>query len=340
VSSTERILRNLAARQAGCVSYPQAVAAGCAPAALANGVRRKRWVVPFRGVLQASDRLPTAETNAWAAVLTQWRNGRIRPGVAAAYGTGARVWLDQEFWLPSGSDIVVPRGSGPCGRPGLRTRHVLIEADDLCSMDGLPLTTPVRTVLDLARHWRREVAIMAADRAIALGHFTPQDLRMAAARLSGLPGAVKAREVAELARAGVDSPPESRMRITLLDADLPCPTVNHKIVGEDGVLLARGELVYDDLLLWLEYDGYAEHSGREAFRRDRSRRRWLEARGWQVMVFTDVEVFRVPAQLVREVRRALEAAPRRVAALPSELSPEVAAAQNALRLNGFWRPAA
>ena len=133
----------------------------------------------------------------------------------------------------------------------------------------------------------------------------------------------------DLARHGTDSAMESISRLVLVDAGLPVPDVDLRIVDEFGRPLARGDLGYRLLLVWIEYDGYDVHTERTAFRLDRSRQNWLQARGWQVLRFSDAALRYGGTQMVRDVRQALLAAPARIAALPAGLSPEADAARAA-----------
>lgn len=82
---------------------------------------------------------------------------------------------------------------------------------------------------------------------------------------------------------------------------------------------------------WLEYDGFAVHTQRETFRNDRSRERMLRARGCEILRFVDSDLVN-SRRVVTEVGAALDDAPRRIAALPDDRSPEVARARRILGL--------
>lgn len=120
------------------------------------------------------------------------------------------------------------------------------------------------------------------------------------------------------------------MRMVLVDGGLPMPDVNMRVVDDYGQLLARGEMGYRHLLIWLEYDGYDEHTRREVFRRDRSRQNWLARRGWYVLRYTDQDLTRGRRRMVEEVLDARRVAPARIAALLAGRSPEADAARCAL----------
>jgi hypothetical protein len=63
------------------------------------------------------------------------------------------------------------------------------------------------------------------------------------------------RRSASLARKGVDSPQETRLRLLLVLAGLPEPRVNLLLRGRDGSWRRRYDLAYELLRLIIEYDG-------------------------------------------------------------------------------------
>ena len=100
---------------------------------------------------------------------------------------------------------------------------------------------------------------------------------------SGLRGAKR-----RFVRKGADSPKETRLRMLLVLAGLPEPTVNLIIRNPDGGWRMRFDLSYPGLKLIIEYDGrqHAESSGQ--WRRDLSRREELDRLGWRLIVVTSM----------------------------------------------------
>jgi hypothetical protein len=119
---------------------------------------------------------------------------------------------------------------------------------------GLPISTPEQTFLDLAAGGIGLVDLLVvADGMIKAGHTSEQRLIDAAAQWSGR-GCRAARRAASLARKGVDSPQETRLRLLLVLAGLPEPRVNLIIRGRDGSWRRRYDLAYEHLRLIIEYD--------------------------------------------------------------------------------------
>jgi hypothetical protein len=105
------------------------------------------------------------------------------------------------------------------------------EVQDLEQMprDGLMLTSPVRTFIDLAACTDLTDLVSAGDSLVRRTGTGPELFRNAAAARTGARGIRLAREAAELIRTGVDSPMETRLRLLLLLAGLPEPQVGRVV---------------------------------------------------------------------------------------------------------------
>jgi hypothetical protein len=128
------------------------------------------------------------------------------------------------------------------------------------------------------------------------------------ARPPGTRGIRRARAALPLVRARTDSPMETRLRWLLVQAGLPCPTVNQPVYGPDAELVAMPDLIYLRHRVAVEYDGDIHRTDRATWRRDIARRQGLEALGWRVVTCTADDVFRQPDRAVAWVRSALSRA--------------------------------
>ncbi len=95
---------------------------------------------------------------------------------------------------------------------------------------------------------------MLADSLLKAGRLSLDDLRSSADAYTGRCCRV-AKRAASLARCGVDSPMESRLRLLIVLAGLPEPRVNLIVRGIDGGWHRRYDLAYEDLRLIIEFDG-------------------------------------------------------------------------------------
>jgi hypothetical protein len=136
---------------------------------------------------------------------------------------------------------------------------------------------------DLARSLDLVELVVLGDRLVRREVTTPLRLIQAADEWEG-PRRHLLRRAARLVRPGVDSPPESRLRMLLVLAGLPEPTVNH-IIRDDvtGEWLRRFELAYLEVLLAIEYQGRWHRESDQVWEGDIERREELDHRTWRVV---------------------------------------------------------
>jgi hypothetical protein len=166
-------------------------------------------------------------------------------------------------------------------RSGIRVhRAASLDPRDVRRVDGVPVTAPARTLVDLARarDSRLDVALAEAQ---VLRLVRRRDLDAAVARATdprGLP------ELRRALAAGADGPTRSELERSMLrlidEAGLPRPAVNPR-VGRYTV-----DFLWEREKVVVETDGFAAHGHRRAFEADRARDAELQARGHVVVRFT------------------------------------------------------
>lgn len=119
------------------------------------------------------------------------------------------------------------------------SRHVRVhtgdvDGQDLVLLDGYPVTSLARTVMDVARTWPHTWAVAAGDMALRAGLERAQ-LDEMLERLGAVRGCLDARWVVGRLNAGAESPGESISRVMILEAGLPEPTVQaaFRVHGRD-----------------------------------------------------------------------------------------------------------
>lgn len=192
---------------------------------------------------------------------------------------------------------VVPNIDGVDGHTGLLSA-------DVTKLGDLRVVHPERTFFDLAQTLTLTELVILGD-AIARHWSTPEALTMRAASMKRRRGIVKARKALSLIRADVDSPPETRVRLMLVWAGLPCPEVNLNVFDRAGGWVARPDLSYPELKIAIEYDGDHHRTDKRQWRRDRARDQNLRDDGWIVITLTADDIFRTPDQTVARIRRAI-----------------------------------
>jgi hypothetical protein len=310
------------------------LAAGADRVRLDGALRAGRLAPVFRGIYaaDAADGLSAR----WAAALLTQPEGTVLSHRSAAVAL-ALNWVPESWSAPDAEiDLTVPVTDTRRERAGIRIRRAVVPFEHRTSAGGLPVTAVARTLVDLvrARDVGRLLGLQLLDGALRFGSCSAADLDGAVAAAGRRHGVKRARALAELARERVDSAQETRLRLVLIDSgvDPSDVDVDIRLHGEDGALLARGDLGSRRHLMWWEYDGRDVHSDEDSFSRDRVRDRWLESRGWHVMRFSAAD-FERPERIVTDWRRGVALAPARIAAMSPGRSPEVAAARQILALN-------
>jgi hypothetical protein len=186
---------------------------------------------------------------------------------------------------------------------------------ELVEYDGVRLTSPARTWLDLASMAGVDELVIAGD-SLVCSHgpefpssrepqCTVADLRGMVANHPGARGVRAARAALELIRVGADSQPETVMRLALVRAGLPEPELNHVLWGARGVPVLWPDAAYVKWRISIQYDG-AGHGGSGQYLRDIRRESVTREYGWlEVRVSKDDLAADRPA-VVRKVRAALE----------------------------------
>ncbi|WP_405111262.1 DUF559 domain-containing protein [Micromonospora sp. NBC_01405] len=174
---------------------------------------------------------------------------------------------------------------------------------DVQRVDGMPVTTGIRTCWDLAC-WLDTVEAVALIDALLHRHAVhADDLTVYLARRRNQRGARRFAEALSLVDAGAESLPESRLRVRLVRAGLPRPVTQH-VVTRNGQFVARVDLAWPDLKVAVEYDGIWHHDP-EQFHRDRQRLNHLLGDDWLVLHVTSKRMREDFDGVLTEIRSAL-----------------------------------
>ncbi len=187
-------------------------------------------------------------------------------------------------------------------RPGLRVYRVAeLDVRDVRIRDGIPVTSPARTLIDLAARARDDELHAAISEARVLRLITDPELDQALDRCLTRSGSARLRNALkqQTGRLKTRRAAERRLLGLLSKAGLPTPETNVRIGGfeVDFVWRAQGLIV--------ETDGYMYHSHRAAFERDRARDQLLVAAGFRVIRVTWRQLEREPLAVVARIAQAL-----------------------------------
>lgn len=290
----------LATTQYGVLSRAQAVALGATHRAIEHRLANGRWTSPHRGVYRVAG-VPASWHQALKAACLAWGDTAV-----ASHRSAAALWRIAGPFTRA-LEITVPRG-GKRGADGVTVHHPMsLDAADVTVKHGIHVTTPGRTLLDLAAVLDRPTLEEALDDATRTKLVSLARLRWMANESDGRPGIVALRALLD-ARDHPAASPQSVLERKLLRLvrahGLPEPAVQHEI-RERGRLIAIVDLAYRSPRVAIEADSYRWHSGRDRWEHDLARRNALTARGWRVIHVTWDDVTRRPADTARVIADAL-----------------------------------
>ncbi len=285
----------LARRQHGVVTRRQLLALGFGPRSIEHRLANGRLHRLHRGVYALGRRELGRHGHWLAAVLSCGGRAVLSHRSAAAlWGFGSEDCGEFEITVPSSSARL---------HPGIWIhRRGKMGPGDVAVQDGIPLTRPVRTFIDLARYLdphQLERAISEADRLDLIG---PEALRAALAEHKGEHGVPALRHVLDAHTFRLtDSELERRFLRLVREVGLPVPLTGHRL---NGFLV---DFFWPELGLVVETDGLRYHRTPAQQARDRRRDQAHTVAGLAQLRFTHAQVAREPdyvrAVLTKTVRR-------------------------------------
>jgi hypothetical protein len=184
------------------------------------------------------------------ATAPQLRDGAIFSHGSAAVMHGLPVWPEAVARVHVTRNR---RGSG-IKRSVVQVHGAPLLPGEIVLIDNLPVTSLMRTVLDLAPTLPMTRAVAVGDRALAFG-LTRKQLGLGLLSMERWPGVRAARRVVEFLDVRSESPGESMSRVRLMEEGLPRPDLQYEILGPGGRLVARVDFYWDDHKTVGEFDG-------------------------------------------------------------------------------------
>jgi very-short-patch-repair endonuclease len=279
------VLRLIAARQAGCVASWQLRRAGLSWNAIRHRTRGLRRL--HDGVFLTGDAPITRLQRWWAATLTA-------PGSVLGFASAGAAY-EMRPW-EGAFEVIVREGTGGPRRHGTllvcRTKHL-----HATTLDGLPITTPERTLADLWPRLDARDQAKTLRNALRLKLLTLPSLNDHLSRVRGRqrPHSLTSRltryEHLQLHRCRSDA--EALAVVTLADAKIAPPEINVRIAREEA------DLSWPDRRLIVEIDGGSFHQDKLE---DARKTAIWRAAGWHVQRIAAQIVYDDPNQLIRAAR--------------------------------------
>ena len=295
--AADRAAVRIAASQHGMITSAQLERAGFGPNALARRVDGGWLVRVHVGVYRLG-----------------LFGGPFADEMAALLACGDRAVISH--WSATGVFALRPRPIAPVDisvvgglsgkRPGIRPhRASSLPPGDVVLRHGLRVTTPARTLLDLAAVASRDALERLTEEAQVQRLVSQGELAAVVQRGAGRPGVAKLRAVLDF----IDEPlftrseGEKRLRALCRSSALPMPRTNVKRAGWEV------DAVWDDQRLVVEVDGRQFHDTGASFERDRRKDADLLLAGYRVLRITWRRLTREPEQVIATIAAALAAVP-------------------------------
>lgn len=294
-------LREVAASQDGLVTMRQAHELGLAESTV-------RWLIANRGwerVQPGVIALPGAERSAWRSL----RAATLSVEAGAVSHTSALWAWGLVRAAPTVVELTLPFTNRAEKRDGVAVhRSRQLKAEDVTKLNGCPVTTPARTLCDVAAaltpEFLRALTIDARQRRLA----TLEEIETTRVRLGRRAGSGRlGRILWELAEERCDSVLEHTTRRWIAASDLPAPYPEPYPVRIGGRTI-HIDIAWPRYLIGLECLGLGSHSERRHLDIDALRSNLLASTPWRILLVTWTRIECDPHGLMEEIRRALRAA--------------------------------
>lgn len=282
---------------------PESLSTGAFPTtdATAGGLprgrlRRRDLAVPTRGLrTPVGFDLDDVSLRARAFALVLARHQHL------SHTTAVRLWgLAVPPWVAADRRLHVSTiGDGPVARrTGVVGHRVIDRWADVVVHDGLSTSSPVAAWCESAGLLAERDLVVIGDQLVARGMAT-SELLIARAEARRSRWSRRLRDAAVRVRSGSESPMETLVRLIVVDAGFPEPTLNEDVRDGRGRFLGRVDLGYPRLRIAIEYDGDHHRVDRATWQHDATRSNGFVAEGWLVLRVTSRDVSDPTAFLLR-----------------------------------------
>jgi len=299
--SLDALLSRLAARQYGVFSRAQALELGLSPGQIDRRITTRRWEAILPCVYRAGGAPSTGRQAAMAACL--WGGD----GAVVSHRAAGVLW-DLEGVSGSTVELWVP-----ADRKLRTTKLTVHRTDELPRPDRthlgcIPITTPARTLIDLAGVLDEESLEAAVENGFRQGRVSERLLRAPLDALggSGRAGTASLRQILDRRgekAAALEHRLEVKVWRLLLRSGLPKPVRQQPV--EVAGRRYRLDFAWPSFRVAVEADGFATHGGRRAFHGDRRRMAGLVSEGWRIVPVTWHDATARPKEWLQEVGRTL-----------------------------------
>lgn len=255
---------------------------------------RRGWLHPVRRGVFAVGRPDVGQHGRWmAAVLACGRSALL------SHQSAAELWEIRKT-QPGPIEVTLPTVRKRRSRGLVIHRRIVIASEDRRARRGIPVTSPIRTLVDLATRLTEPQLEAAVNEADKLGLVDPERLRRALERMTRQRGVPALRRLLDRRVFRLtDSELERRFLRLVSSAALPRPETGREING------FRVDFFWRELGLVVETDGLSYHRTPSQQAKDRRRDQIHAAAGLTTLRFTHEQVRFEPGSVRETLRRVI-----------------------------------
>jgi len=235
------------------------------------------------------------------------------PCAVASHESAAYLHSIDLLDAPDAAVLTCPQRRNWHARAGIRLHVADMPAEHVTTVVGLPVTTPARTVIDLARALTFREGVVAADSALHRKLVTKPGLATVLASSKRWPGVRRAAAVIDFADGLAESPLESIARVAFSDCGLPPPELQVWLGGTVEPV-GRVDFYWRQYRTIAEVDGAGKYADPGRARAQLRRDSMLRDDGFEVVHFTWPQITQTPEQVAASIRKAFRRGTRNAAA--------------------------
>lgn len=294
MQTVDRALAEIAKGQHGVVARSQVTGLGVAGNTVDRWIRSGRLHRLHSGVYAVGHTAISRQGRWMAAVLASG------DGAVLSHRSATALW---GIWGSGTGEIHVTTPRKSRSQRPIRRHCSAIPDDEREVVDGIPVTSTARAILDLAGEGGEAAAEAALRESEYLGIYSRAPLPTLLERYPRHPGRQPSTEALERVR---DDPggrlrsPLEELLLPFLDAhSIPRPRLNAWVtLGEERFQV---DCLWSEARLVGELDGWKAHGTKGAFRKDRKRDRRLAAVGFRIVRITEGQVLGEPAAVAADL---------------------------------------
>lgn len=284
MNDRERLLSSVARDQRGVFTLAQGLASGFPRTTITGRAQRGVYEAIHPGVYGLTGSEDSWHRSVLAAVLS------TPNPTAASHRTAAHLW-GMTSLRPERIEVVTIRHRRLERPPFTVHESKDLLSSDIVAVDGIPVTTAVRTVVDLGASASPRFVGRCLDTGLRKEFFTAWQVRCFIARVArpGRTGVGTIRPLVDerlVWNSITESDLEDLFRAVVGTSRFPMPDSQYRLCEPTGEFVGRFDFAYPIRSALIETDSERWHMDPESFQRDREKQNRAHALGWSVYRFT------------------------------------------------------